>query len=73
MVMRVALGSLTRKFPHDLDVEVGSQVTTIHAAGDELGPLADLSSEGLNARIDAFPARCLDPEAEVHLQVRAQY
>ena len=62
--MRVALGGLTRKFLHDLGIEVGSRVMAIHTASDTSELPADLSPDGLNARVDDSPVRCLDQEAE---------
>ena len=61
--MRVALGSLTRKFLLDLGIEVGSRVVAIHQAKDasELPP--DLSPEALNTLVDASPVRCYDQKA----------
>ncbi len=58
--MRVALGSLTRKFLGDLDIEVGSRVIAIHTARDESTLPDGLSPDGLNALVDASPVRCLD-------------
>jgi len=62
--MRVALGSLARKFLGDLDIEVGSRVIAIHTARDKSALPDDLSPDGLNALVDASPVRCLDKKAE---------
>ena len=62
--MRVALGSITRKFLGDLDIEVGSRVIAIHTARDKSILPDDLSPDGLNALVDASPVRCLDKKAE---------
>lgn len=62
--MRVALGSIARKFLGDLDIEVGSRVIAIHDARDESSLPDGLSPEGLNALVDGSPVRCLDKKAE---------
>lgn len=62
--MRVALGSLARKFLGDLGIEVGSRVIAIHSARDESELPDDLTPDGLNALVDASPVRCLDKKAE---------
>ncbi|UCH64186.1 MAG: chorismate synthase [Fidelibacterota bacterium] len=62
--MRVALGSIARKFLGDLDIEVGSRVLAIHDARDESALPDGLSPEGLNALVDGSPVRCLDKKAE---------
>lgn len=68
--MRVALGSLARKFLGDLDIEVGSRVIAIHTARDQSALPDDLSPDGLNALVDASPVRCLDKEtAKAMMQV----
>jgi chorismate synthase len=62
--MRVALGSLARKFLLEFDIEVGSRVLSIHSATDQSTPPDDLSPENLNARVDPSPVRCLGKQAE---------
>ncbi|MFB0515328.1 MAG: chorismate synthase [Candidatus Neomarinimicrobiota bacterium] len=62
--MRVALGSLARKFLSELHMEVGSRVISIHTAKDDFELPVGLSPEGLNTRVDASPVRCLSKKAE---------
>ena len=62
--MRVALGTVARKFLRELDIEVGSRVTSIHTVQDTSPLPAGLHAEALSARVDPSPVRCLDPEAE---------
>ena len=62
--MRVALGSVARKFLRELEMEVGSRVISIHNVYDRMEPATDLTPEQLNARVDDSPVRCLDPQAE---------
>ncbi len=61
--MRVALGSITRKFLGDLGIEVGSRVIAIHAAQDQSALPDGLSPADLNALVDTSPVRCLDKKA----------
>jgi chorismate synthase len=73
--MRVALGAVARRLLDELDVRVGSFVTSIgHArARDvlELDPalrlLADEDAEALSLRADASEIRGLDPESDAAL------
>lgn len=62
--MRVALGSLTRKFLLDLGIEVGSRVVAIHQVKDDSELPPDLSPEALNTLVDASPVRCYNQVAE---------
>jgi len=61
--IRVALGSLTRKFLLDVGIEVGSRVTAIRDVKDTAPVPEDLSPEALNARVDPSPVRCLNEQA----------
>ncbi len=61
--MRVALGSITRKFLGDLGIEVGSRVIAIHTAQDQSALPDDLSPDDLHALVDTSPVRCLDKKA----------
>ncbi len=70
--MRVALGSITRKFLEDFGVVIASHVLQLHEVrsrfslvdlGKPDSPF-DFSATELNARADASPVRCLDGEAE---------
>ena len=62
--MRVALGSVARKFLRELEMQVGSRVVSIHNVSDSMELAPDLSPEELNAQVDDSPVRCLDPQAE---------
>ena len=62
--MRVALGSLARKFLLEFDIEVGSRVLSIFTAVDQSTIPNSLSPEDLNAQVDSSPVRCLDQKAE---------
>lgn len=62
--MRVALGTVARKFLREFDIEVGSRVLSIHEVRDSTELGGDLTPESLNTRVDASPVRCLDPQAE---------
>ncbi|UCH11784.1 MAG: chorismate synthase [Fidelibacterota bacterium] len=62
--MRVALGSLARKFLLEFDIEVGSRVLSIHSATDQSAVPSSLSPENLNIHVDSSPVRCLDKQAE---------
>ncbi len=60
--MRVALGSIAKRFLEELGISIASRVTRIGSAADtaELNvPVAEL-----NAKVDGSPLRCLSAEAE---------
>jgi chorismate synthase len=76
--MRVALGSIARKFLEAFGVTVASQVLQLHDVrsrfslldfGKPDSPLHFPAGE-LNARADASPVRCLDAEAEQQMMAR---
>ncbi|PIQ23699.1 chorismate synthase [bacterium (Candidatus Blackallbacteria) CG17_big_fil_post_rev_8_21_14_2_50_48_46] len=60
--MRVALGTLARRFLEALNIQIASRVVSIGSVQDS-HPL-DLAVSELNARVDASPVRCLGAEAE---------
>ena len=61
--MRVALGAAARRLLDELDIRIGSWVTSIGAAQSSLVIDGD-DPEALALRADSSPVRCLDPEAE---------
>jgi len=70
--MRVALGSIARKFLEEFGIIIASHVLQLHDARSRFS-LIDYGKPGtafnfpaaeLNARADASPVRCLDAEAE---------
>ena len=73
--MRVALGAVARRLLDELDVRVGSFVTSIGSAHarsiEELSPalkvLAAEDAEALGLRADASEIRCLDAQADARL------
>ena len=68
--MRVALAAAARRLLDELDVRVGSWVTSIGAAKarDIAGLDGTEDAEALALRADQSPVRCLDPEAETALR-----
>jgi chorismate synthase len=69
--MRVALAAAARRLLDELDVRVGSWVTSIGAAHarDLGGLLAVEDAEALALQADASPVRCIDPQAEEAFRV----
>jgi len=68
--MRVALAAAARRMLEELDVRVGSWVTSIGAARarDVSGLLGVEDAEALALQADDSPVRCIDPEAEPKLK-----
>jgi chorismate synthase len=66
--MRVALGSLARKFLAELNIEVGSHVTRINTVQDNTALPTDIMADALNVRADKSPLRCLDKQIEKEMQ-----
>ncbi|MGZ6144255.1 MAG: chorismate synthase, partial [Myxococcales bacterium] len=64
--MRVALAAAARRLLDELDVRVGSWVTSIGAARarDVSGLLGIEDAEALALQADQSPVRCIDPQAE---------
>src|SRR5439155_755830 len=64
--MRVALAAAARRLLDELDVRVGSWVTSIGPAKarDVSGQLGIEDAEALSLQADVSPVRCLDPQAE---------
>jgi chorismate synthase len=64
--MRVALGTVARKFLQDLGIDVGSRVTAIGQVSDETEVPSDLLAKAslLNQAVDDSPLRCLGKSAE---------
>ncbi len=63
--MRVALGSITRKFLEELEIHIGSRVI-------QIGPVSDPGSleipvRSLNERADQSPLRCLSSNIETEM------
>ncbi len=76
--MRVALGSLARKFLENFGIVIASHILQLHEVrsrfslvdfGKPDSPF-DFSAIELNARADASPVRCLDAEAEKQMIAR---
>jgi chorismate synthase len=76
--MRVAVGSLARKFLEAFNVIIASHVIQLHDVRSRFSLIDfgkadhafDFSLEELNARADASPVRCLDSEAEKAMMAR---
>ena len=68
--MRVALGSVCRKFIEEFGIEVGSRVVQIHDAIDNEPIPKDITPNQLNQRADQSPVRCLNKELET-LMIKA--
>ena len=68
--MRVALGSVCRKFIEEFGIEVGSRVVQIHDAIDNEPISKDITPNQLNQRADQSPVRCLNKEIET-LMIKA--
>lgn len=68
--MRVALGSVCRKFIEEFGIEVGSRVIQIHDAIDNEPIPKDITPNQLNQRADQSPVRCLNKEIET-LMIKA--
>jgi len=70
--MRVALGSIARKFLEEFGVVIASHVLQLHDVRSRFSLIDfgkpetafDFPAAELNARADASPVRCLDAEAE---------
>ena len=65
--MRVALGSVCRKFIEDLGIQVGSRVIQIHNVKDITAIPDGIAPNELSQTADASPVRCLDKEMEVEM------
>ena len=65
--MRVALGSVCRKFIEDLGIQVGSRVIQIHDVKDDSEIPDGIAPNELSQTADASPVRCLDKEMEVEM------
>ena len=68
--MRVALGSVCRKFIEEFGIEVGSRVVQIHDAIDNEPIPKDITPNQLNQRADQSSVRCLNKEIET-LMIKA--
>ena len=68
--MRVALGSVCRKFIEEFGIEIGSRVVQIHDAIDNEPIPKDITPDQLNQRADQSPVRCLNKEIET-LMIKA--
>ena len=68
--MRVALGSVCRKFIEEFGIEVGSRVVQIHDAIDNEPIPKDITPNQLNQRADQSPVRCLNGKIET-LMIKA--
>ncbi|MCL6643123.1 MAG: chorismate synthase, partial [Candidatus Bipolaricaulota bacterium] len=67
--MRVALGSLARQLLAHFGIGIASHVVQIHSVRASVD-VAGLDVAELNARADASPVRCLDPQAEQEMIAR---
>jgi len=76
--MRVALGSIARKFLEEFGVIIASHVLQLHEVRSRFTLLDfgkpdgafNFPAQELNARADASPVRCLDTEAEKEMITR---
>jgi chorismate synthase len=76
--MRVALGSIARKFLEEFGVTIASHVLQLHDVRSRFSLIDfgkpdspfDFAATELNARVDASPVRCLDAEAEKQMMAR---
>lgn len=66
--MRVALGAVARRFLDECGVVVASRVVAI--GGEEDSAPLSCAAAKLNARVDADPVRCADPEASARMVAR---
>jgi len=62
--MRVALGSVCRKFLEEVGIEIGSRVTHIHNIEDSSSLDKKISPTQLSKIVDKSPVRCLGKDAE---------
>jgi len=62
--MRVALGSVCRKFIEDLGIQVGSRVIQIHDVKDKTAIPNGVAPNELSQIADTSPVRCLDNKTE---------
>jgi len=62
--MRVALGSICKKFLKELGIEIGSRVIQIHDIKDNTLIPNNLSPETLSNQVDQSPVRCMDKNVE---------
>ena len=62
--MRVALGSVCRKFLEELGIEVGSRVTHIHNIEDSSPLDKTISPNQISKIVDKSPVRCIDKVIE---------
>ena len=62
--MRVALGSVCRKFIEDLGIQVGSRVIQIHDVKDKTAIPNGVAPNELSQIVDTSPVRCLDNKTE---------
>lgn len=67
--MRVALGSLARQLIEYFGMQIASHVVQVHSVKASVD-VTELDLEELNARADASPVRCLDPQAEEKMIAR---
>ena len=65
--MRVALGSVCRKFIEEFGIEVGSRVVQIHDAIDNESMPEDITPNQLNQKADQSSVRCLNKEIETSM------
>ena len=65
--MRVALGSVCRKFIEEFGIEVGSRVVQIHDAIDNESMPEDITPNQLNQKADQSSVRCLNKKIEISM------
>ena len=65
--MRVALGSVCRKFIEEFGIEVGSRVVQIHDAIDNESMPEDITPNQLNQKADQSSVRCLNKKIETSM------
>ena len=62
--MRVAIGSICRKFLKEIGIEVGSFVNRIHNISDNSDAIKKYSPEKINFKADRSQVRCINKESE---------
>ena len=65
--MRVALGSVCRKFIEEFGIQVGSRVVQIHNVKDKTEIGKNISPNELSKKVDLSPVRCIDKKIELEM------
>jgi len=70
--VRVALGAIARQLLSHFGIEIASHVVQIHTIQSPVSALDFEDAKALNARADASPVRCPDPEASERMVAKIQ-